>query len=96
MESSDGVPVETVRRPSMGDGRTPGTDWVSLAGGGDAGDGAGEGEDESAVELGSVRVSAMLRLRNAIGRVWWWGRLVFEKFGGCLSIMHGCVMELGG
>jgi hypothetical protein len=59
MPSSEGVPVDVVGRPSMGEGRTPG------------GVGAGcaiEGEDGAfdASSPAGARDSAMLRLRNAI------------------------------
>jgi hypothetical protein len=64
MLSREGVPVDVVGRPSMGEGRTPGIDGV--------------GEDASRFERVSgasgpteARESAMLRLRNAIlGCTW--------------------------
>lgn len=59
MPSSEGVPVEVVGRPSMGEGRTPG----------DAG--AGDAIDATVGILGTsspggARESAMFRFRNAI------------------------------
>ena len=59
MLSSEGVPVDVVGRPSMGEGRTPG-----IVGGGEAIGGTGEGDDAS--ESAGARDKAMLRLRNAI------------------------------
>jgi hypothetical protein len=78
MPSSEGVPVDVVGRPSMGEGRTPGMGWVEtfldiVAGTFGASGSAG------------ARESATLRLRNAI--IWnvvlaWW--LVKRNNGSCL------------
>jgi hypothetical protein len=59
MPSSEGVPVEVVGRPSMGEGRTPGG-----VGAGGATEGA-EGAFDASSPVGP-RERAMLRLRNAI------------------------------
>jgi hypothetical protein len=59
MPSSEGVPVDVVGRPSMGEGRTPGMGWVEM----DLGKTSGVfGASVSA----GARESATLRLRNAI------------------------------
>ena len=59
MPSSEGVPVDVVGRPSMGEGRTPG----GVGAGGVMG---AEGEEGDASLSAGARVSAMLRLRKAI------------------------------
>jgi hypothetical protein len=68
MPSSEGVPVDVVGRPSMGEGRTPG--GVGAGGGVDAG-GAIEGVDGAfdASSPAGARERAVLRLRNAISNV---------------------------
>ena len=63
MPSSDGVPVDVVGRPSMGEGRTP----VGVGVGGAV---DGEGDVGDASPSAGARESAMLRLRKAIEK-WW-------------------------
>jgi hypothetical protein len=56
MASREGIPVEVVGRPSIGEGRTPGCACMGFEEVGAVGDGASE----------PGRESAMLRFRNAI------------------------------
>jgi hypothetical protein len=62
MPSNEGVPVEVVGRPSMGEGRTPG--GVGAGGAGGAIEGV-EGAFDASSPAGA-RERVMLRLRNAI------------------------------
>jgi hypothetical protein len=74
MESREGVPVEVVGRPSMGEGRAPGVGAAGL--GFEAGD---DGASAAGLSVGE-RASATLRFRKAImrrGVVEW--RTAFEK-----------------
>lgn len=59
MPSSEGVPVDVVGRPSIGEGRTPGGVGAGCAIEGD------DGAFDASLPAGA-RDSAMLRLRNAI------------------------------
>ena len=96
MPSSEGVPVDVVGRPSMGEGRTPG--GVGAGGVMDA-----EGEEGDASLSAGVRESAMLRLRKAIvvvrglggvGRLRNCGRVVIDNDRGRGARRH-FVLELG-
>lgn len=59
MPSSEGVPVDVVGRPSMGEGRTP-------VGAGAGGASTGTGDERDASPSAGARESAILRLRKAI------------------------------
>lgn len=67
--SSEAVPVEVVGRPSMGEGRVPGTAGVGAEAeaGGEDGD---SNDSASSAPPAGARVSATLRFRNAMS--WGW------------------------
>jgi hypothetical protein len=72
MLSSEGVPVDVVGRPSIGEGRTPGMGWIDTALGEMAG-------TFGASDSPGARESATLRLRKAIEPEVWVELMAQEK-----------------
>jgi hypothetical protein len=67
--SREGVPVEVVGRPSIGEGRIPGIVCMGTTAGVAGGDDKGSDSVVSLTPPNPVRVSATLRLRKAIVEV---------------------------